>query len=163
MRTLRPTLDAVLRPLALGAAGVLLAAAAFELALALGAGSVGPQPGDPAPGEGIVVPVAFVALFVGVIVAIRGTWRAERAVSALAPATGLFVTASDYTYDPYFAPTLRRYADGGAVPLWWIFTLLAISFVVGAFTWRLPRAGAGITALGMLVWVVTLVAAGDGH
>ncbi len=163
MRTLRPTLGAVLRPLALGAAGVLLAAAGFELALALGASGIGSQPGDSAPGEGIVGPVAIVALFVGVIVAVRGTWNAERAVSALAPAAGLFVTATDYTYDPYYAPTLRRYADGGAVPVSWIFTLLAISFVVGAFTWRRPRAGAGITALSLLVWVVTLVAAGDGH
>jgi hypothetical protein len=153
----------VLRPLALGAVGVLLAAAAFELALALGAGSIGSQPGDSAPGEGIVGPVAIVALFVGVIVAVRGTRNAERAVSALAPAAGLFVTATDYTYDPYYAPTLRRYADGGAVPVSWIFTLLAISFVVGAFTWRRPRAGAGITALSLLVWAVTLVAAGDGH
>jgi hypothetical protein len=153
----------VVKALALGAAGVLLGAAAFELALALGAGSVGSQPGDSPSGQGIVGPAATVALFVGVIAAVRGTWRAERALSALAPVTGLFVTATDYTYDPYYAPTLRRYADGGAVPVSWIFMLLAISFVVGAFTWRWPRGGAGITALSLLVWLVTLVAAGDGH
>jgi hypothetical protein len=153
----------VVRALALASAGVLLGAAAFELALALGAWSIGAQPGDSAKGQVIVGPAAFLSLLLGVLVAGVGATKRERTVSGLAPSVALFVTATVYTYDPYYAPALRRYADGGSVPVTWIFALLAISFAVAAFTWRWPREGGWITAITMFVWAVTLVFAGDGH
>jgi hypothetical protein len=144
-------------------AGVLLGAAAFELALALGGWGIGSQPADSTAGQEIVGPAAFLALLLGAVVAGAGGRRRERTVSLLAPSAALFVTATDYTYDSYYAPTLRRFADGGAVPVTWIFALLAISFAVAAFTWRWPREGGWITAITMFVWAVTLVFAGDGH
>jgi hypothetical protein len=153
----------VLRTIALVSAGVLLAGAAFELVLALGAGSVGGQPVDSSTGQSIVGPIVFFVWLVGLVVAVIGIWRSNRAVALLAPAMGLFVTAVDYTFDPYYAPTERRFADGGAVPVGWIFTLLVISLAVGAFTRRWPRPGSGLTAFTLFVWFVTLIAAGDGH
>jgi hypothetical protein len=144
-------------------AGVLLAGACFELALALGAGSIGSEPGGDATGQVVVGPIVEVAWLVGIVVACLGARRGERAVSLLAPVLGLYVTATDYTYDPYYAPTERRYADSGAVPVWWIFMLLGVSFTLAFFTWRWPRTGGWITAFGLFVWFVTLVAAGDGH
>ena len=149
--------------LALSNAGLLLVAAAFELALALGAAKPGPSPGDAATGQDVVGPVAFIALAVGVVAAGLGAAKRERAIALLMPAAGLFVTATDYTYDSYYAPTLRRFSDGGAVPVWWMFVLLGISLGVGVFTWRRPGPGCTLTGFGLLVWVVTLMFAGDGH
>jgi FtsH-binding integral membrane protein len=87
----------------------------------------------------------------------------ERAVSLLAPVVGLYVTATDYTYDPYYAPNEHRFVDNATVSLWWIFGLLGISFALALFTWRRPRAGGWVTAFALFVWFVTLLAAGDGH
>jgi hypothetical protein len=153
----------VVRTIALAAAGVLIAAAAFELALSLGAWSIGSQPGDSAPGQAIVGPAALLAMLIGAVAAGVRAAKRERAVAVLAPSAGLFVTASEYTYDPYYAPSLRRFADGGAVPVWWIFALLAISSAVAALAWLRPRVGAQLTAFSLLAWFITQIFAGDGH
>jgi hypothetical protein len=152
----------VLRSLAFVTAGVLLAAAAYELALALGAWGIGAEPGEGAPWAGTAEGVALLATLVGVAVGLVCTARPTAAAALLSPAAGSFVAAREYTYDPYYAPTLRRYGDGGTVPLWWIVGLAAITLVVAVVTWRQPRPGGLATALLLLVWAGTALFA-SGH
>ena len=46
--------------------------------------------------------------------------RPEPVAALLAPAAAAFLVAYFFTFDPYYAPSERRYSDGGAVPLGWI-------------------------------------------
>jgi Na+/proline symporter len=142
------------------AAAALLAGAVFELALALGASSVGPKPGDEAAGQAIVAPVMGLAFLVGFVAATLGR---DRAAALLAPAAGLLVTASFYTYDPYYAPTQRRYSDRGVLSPLWIFVVLGFSLAVGLFTWRRSRAGGPVTSAMLVVCGITGLLAGTGH
>jgi uncharacterized membrane protein YbaN (DUF454 family) len=148
------------RRLILAVTALLLAGAAFELALALGAAKPGPQPGDDAAGEAVVAPVMAAAVLVGMVVAAAAR---DRIVAALAPAAGLLLVAGYYTYDPYYAPTLRRYSDGGAAAPSAIFAVLAIMLVVGVIAFRWPRVGGPLTAFALFVCGFTAVIAGDGH
>jgi hypothetical protein len=142
---------------------VLLAAAAFELALALGAGHVGPQPGDAAPGAAAAGGAASIAMFVGIALAALGSVRRVRATAVLAPLAGLFVTAFFYTEDPYYAPSRERYSDGGAVAATGIYIVLALAVIAGVVAWRRPREGGILVALMLPVCLLTALLAGDGH
>ena len=150
----------MLRTLTWVAAAALMAGAAFELALALGASGVGPKPGDEAPGQVIVATVMALAFLVGFFAATLGR---DRAAALLAPAAGLLVTASFYTYDPYYAPTQRRYSDGGVLSPAWIFVVLGLSLAVGLFTWRRPRSGGPVTSAMLVICGITGLVAGTGH
>jgi hypothetical protein len=150
----------VLQRLTLVAAGLLLAGAAIELALALGAAKPGPEPGDDATGQAVVGPTMFVAFVVGIGAAAVGR---KRVAALLAPAAALLVTVGFYTYDPYYAPSLRRYSDGGAVAPSAIFVMLAVSLGVGLATWRWPRRGGLLTAFALVFCGLVGLAAGDGH
>jgi hypothetical protein len=146
---------------------VLLAAAAYELALALGlVGSyAGLAPGQGVEGEDTVTAVAWLTMLVGAVVAlvhaIRPRW--PWAVAIFAPAAAAFMTAKFYTYDPYYLPTQRRYSDGGAVTAEWVLGMLAVSLVVGVSTHLRPRAGSKATAFMLPLLLVTSVLASDGH
>jgi hypothetical protein len=153
----------VTRSLAFFLVALLLAAAAYELALALGVSKVGPEPGEGVAGSGIVELVAIVAMMAGAIVGLVGIVRPRRATPLLAPAAGLFALGMEYTYDPYYAPSQHRFSDGGAVPVWWILALLGGSGAVAAFNCRFPRLGSPLTTLTLLVWVLTTAFLGDGH
>jgi hypothetical protein len=152
-----------MRSLAFFLGGVLVAAAAYELALALGVSHIGPEPGEGAPGSGLVQAIALVAIVAGLLVGLVGTLTPQRAAAPLAPAAALFVLGLEYTYDSYYAPTERRFADGGAVPVWWVLLVLAGALAVGAFTWRWPRLGGVLTAVALFVCGITAVFVGDGH
>src|SRR5919197_799209 len=119
----------------------LLLAAAYEVALALGASGVGAVPGSGAPGEDEVAGAAFITMLIGAVLApLSGVWNAPRwALASIAPAAAAFVVARFYTYDPYFAPSLRRYSDGGAVSVGWIFVVFVAAVAVGILALRLPR------------------------
>jgi hypothetical protein len=162
MRSTLPSrrLVAVRRRLIFAVALVLLAGAAYELALALGAAKPGPEPGDEAAGQAVLAPILSAAFLAGIVVAAGAR---DRAVAALAPAAGLLLVAGFYTYDPYYAPGLRRYSDGGAVAASGIFVVLATMLVVGLVALRWPRLGGPLTALALLVCGFTAVIAGDGH
>lgn len=107
--------------------GTLLAAAGYELALAL-RHSISPN------GEGWILLVALVATLIGTVLVFR-----EPGTAALfAPAAALFVIARLFTGDPYYEPTFRAYGDGGIVSPFWAFALLGLALVAGAATrfWR---------------------------
>jgi hypothetical protein len=139
---------------------LLLGGAAFELALALGAAKPGPEPGDDAAGQAVATPVLAAAVLVGMGLAAGAR---ERVVAALAPAAGLLLVAGYYTYDPYYAPTLRRYSDGGAAAPSAIFLVFALMLAAGLLAFRRPRVGGPLTAFALFVCGFTAIIAGDGH
>jgi hypothetical protein len=141
--------------------GTLLAAAAYELALALGAWSVGPEPGDGVAGSGEVMSVALLAMLAAAVI---GPFPSVRPWPAalLAPAAVAFLVAFYFTYDPYYAPDLRRYSDGNVGDRW-IWAVAAIALADGVLTRLQPRLGRITTSLVLVGVLVTTALAGDGH
>ena len=133
----------------------LLGAAAYELALAV-AGRTD--------GRGGVVLAALFAMLVGAGLALVSVsvetpvWP----IAALAPSAAAFTLARFYTYDDYYAPHLRRYAENGSVQPAWMFAVTAAAVVAGVLAWRLPRVGAVLTA-GVLVALVGTTAVMSNH
>ena len=118
----------------------LLAAASFELVLALGH--------TPSPDwEWIVRLVAVIAMLVGAVL----VYRNSGAAALIAPAAALFVAARFYTGDPYDKPVFQRYAEGGS-PVW-IFALLGLSLLT-AVTALLWRRTAPVESVAVLVLVL---------
>ena len=139
---------------------MLLAAAAYELALAL-KGTVGPESGEGATGEGWVSIVSVTAILVAVCIAIVSPGR--RYLFPLAPAAASYVTARFYTADPYYAPTLRRYSEGGLVRPGWVLIVLAFALAAGLLTLVRPDVGVATTAAMLLLLLGTALLMGAGH
>ena len=141
---------------------VLVAAAAYELALALGAGSTAPRHGDDVSGSVLVVGLALLAMLVAALI---GSFPGARPWPAalLAPAAAAFLVAFFFTYDPYYAPDLRRYSDGGNVAGRWIALVAVVALADGVLTRLQPRLGRVMTPAVLVVLALTTVLAGDGH
>jgi hypothetical protein len=121
--------------------GYLLAAAVFELVLALRH--------TPSPrGEGFVLLVALIAMLVGAVI----VYRRSGVAALIAPAAAVFVTARYYTGDPYDKPFFQTYAESGS-PVW-IFVLLGLSILVAATTllWRRTAAVESVAVLVLLLF-----------
>lgn len=83
-----------------------------------------------------------------------------RAIAFYAPSAAAFVLARLYTYDEYFSPTARRYAENVSVP--WMIALVAAALAVGVLAWRIPRTGAVGTVI-MLPFVAAATIAMGLH
>jgi hypothetical protein len=143
---------------------VLFATAVYSLVFALGPDGIGPAPGDGPPGDSVAGAAWFLGSLVGVALAVVSAMRAGLGpVFLLAPASAARVAAAFYTYDPYYAPTLRRYSDGGAATPHWIFTLLGIGVAAGVATRLSRRLGALLTPPALLLLLVAGALAADGH
>jgi hypothetical protein len=132
--------------------GTLLAAAAYELVLAL---RRTPSPA----GSGVLLLVGVLAmLFAGGLVLAR-----VPPIGLYAPAAALFVTARFYTGDPYYGAFFRRYADGGIFSPLWIFVLLASALVAGLTThlFRRTRTVESTVVLALLLFTAFFM--GTGH
>jgi hypothetical protein len=155
------------RPFALTILAVLAAAAAYEAAVALGWLDIGPEPGQAPPANDVVLRVAGFALLAGAGLCLVRAWAPLTQVDALAlllaPAAVAFVLARFYSYDPYYAPTLRRMSDDGLVPDSWVYLLLGLALLAAVLVRIRPRAGLGATALVLLLSAVTALAEGSGH
>lgn len=141
--------------------GILLVAAAYELALALGAGSIGPEPGDDVPGATAVRLVAALAILAGA--GLVGAKLTPPPAALLAPAAAFFVVPLYFTFDPYYAPTERRYSDGGMLPPSWIVAVALAGIVAGVLTWLFPRVGAWATIPVLLALAITAFFVVGGH
>ncbi|HZT93814.1 MAG TPA: hypothetical protein VE985_04985 [Gaiellaceae bacterium] len=130
----------------------LLAAAAFELVLAL-RHSISPA------GEGWILLAALVAMLVGTVLVFRGVGPA----GLFAPAAALFVTARFYTGDPYYGSTFRAYGDGGVFSPVWVVGLLGCAFVAGAATQLWRRTAPVESAAVLLLLAFTALFMGTGH
>jgi hypothetical protein len=153
--------DAKLRPGGWLVSGTLLAAAAYELALALGAGSIGPEPGDGVAGSAAVRLVAVLAMLAAAVLAPYCGLR-PRPTALFAPAAAAFLVTFYFTYDPYYAPQLYRYSEGNVAALW-IAVVAAIAVANGVLTWLEPRVGRFTTSGVLLIVLVATVLAGTGH
>jgi hypothetical protein len=141
--------------------GTLFAAAAYELALALGAGSIGPEPGNGVAGSGVVQIVAVLSMVAAAVLAPLADMR-PWPTALFAPAAAGYLVAFYFTYDPYFAPQLYRYSEGN-VAGGWIALVAAVAFANGVLTRLQPRIGRYTTSAVVLLVLVTTVLAGDGH
>jgi hypothetical protein len=144
---------------------VLLAGAAYEVALLLWGSYGGLDAGQPPAGERVVDMAGALAMiasfFLAGVVAIRP--RLTRAIAMFAPAAAALLIARYFTYDPYYFPTLRSYSDGGILPLWWMLLIVCTSILVGIATRIRPRPGSWSTFLIMPLDLFTLVYMGAGH
>ena len=150
--------------------GMVAVGAAYELLVALGVIGLGPQPGDAPAGAAAVVPIALLALLLagGLLLAAAmggrgGNGWGRLAVPAAGAAASAFLVARFYSYDPYYAPTLRRMSEDGLVAGRWIAFLVAATLVSGLLVRRWPRAASAGTALGVWAIALTAAVAGLGH
>jgi hypothetical protein len=141
---------------------VLLAAAVYELILVIDGGDlIGPLPGDGAPGQVAVAFVALLALLAGALLATVALARpAPRLpLALLAPTAAAFVIARLYTYDPYYAPTLRRFADGNGDAVRYVALIAVAAAAAIVLVARDRRVGAGVTVFVLLATVLASIAA----
>ncbi|HKV67816.1 MAG TPA: hypothetical protein VJN72_06985 [Gaiellales bacterium] len=150
--------------------GMVAVGAAYELLVALGVIGLGPEPGDAPAGATAIVPLALLALLlVGglLLAAAMGRRRWSRwgrlAVPAAGAAAAAFLVARFYSYDPYYAPYLRRMSEDGLVAGRWIAFLVAATLASGLLVRRWPRAAAAGTAVGVWAIALTAAVAGLGH
>jgi hypothetical protein len=147
---------------------VLLAiATGYEAAVALGWLDVGPEPGQAPPGYGLVYGAALLVLVAGaglsVVYAALPRPPSDALWPLLAPAAAAFVVARFYTFDPYYAPALRRLSDDGLVADAWVYTLAGLALLAAILTRIRPRLGLSGTALVLLSSALTAIAVGLGH
>ena len=126
----------------------------YEVALALRWVSIGALPGEGAPWSGPVEATAASAIVLGIGVAAaclrrpRNDWVWLAAVSVPAAA---FVIARLYTYDPYYAPTLRRMSDDGLISPGWVFLLGLFAIFAVAVSRFAVSVGAPLVVLVLLL------------
>ena len=136
--------------------GLLVAAAAYELALAL-RHAISPD------GESFVLLIALVAMLAGAVL----VFRVGSPAALFAPAAAFFMTARFYTGDPYYSPTFRAYGDGGLFSPLWVFLLLGLALLAGITTvvWRdtAPVGHAAFRAAVLLLVAFTAMWMGGGH
>ncbi|MGZ8693995.1 MAG: hypothetical protein ACXWYS_01000 [Gaiellaceae bacterium] len=147
---------------------VLIACAAYELAVARAWISMGTVPGDGPSGEGWIRLAGLLAMIAGAVLASTR----DAAAITLPLAAAAFVVARFYTYDDCYLPTLRRVSDHGTPSSSWIYTVVAAACV--AATCALVRALTGIgtgartvtrslSAIVVILCAFTAVIEGTGH
>ncbi len=147
------------------AAAVVLAAACHQAAVALGWLPIGRLPGEGAAGERYLLDAALLVLVLAgfALFAACTTDLRVSVAPAIALAAALLVVARFYAYDPYYAPSLRRMSDGGAVAGTWI--VIVVAACAGAALLALRARRSGLAAVALVCWVSfgTAFAAGLGH
>jgi hypothetical protein len=146
---------------------VLALGAVYETAQALGWISIGDQPGEGAPGSSAVDLAAFLALLVGLVVAfasVRSAAEIPLALRVLLPLVAVgWAAIGYYTFDPYYAPTQRRFSDyNGSGPTIWIVGLTCAAVAVGLASKWWPKPAMIATTLVLLLCIPTLFL-GFGH
>jgi hypothetical protein len=153
---------------ALAAAGwillaVLLVATAFSAALSFGAGTLGPDSGQGVRGDDAVVIAAALALVLGAALEAVYSFRPQFVAALLAPAAAAFLVAFFFNYDPYYAPALRRYSDGGLIAGSWIAFVAVAAVAAGVVTYVRPRTGAWLSAVLLFLILFTAFLVPAGH
>jgi hypothetical protein len=150
---------------ALAVVAVLVAATAYEAAVALGVIGIGSLPGEGPPGSEIVRGVSAVALLAAALLAagLLALGPLAPPVSALlAPAAAAFMVAHYYSFDPYYASSLIRYSSGVISPVL-IFTAAALAVAMGFLTRVRPLLGLFLSAPVILACALLAWFAGIGR
>jgi hypothetical protein len=143
---------------------VLLAAAAYEAAVALKWIPLGTLPGEDARCEGLVVASALLALLAGIAIALVRAARDQRSILAalfVVAAVALMV-ARYYTFDTYYLPTLTRYSESGSFSPTWVYGVAIACVPAWFFSLAKPRVGFLIAAAVMILCLVTVSLVGIG-
>ena len=157
-----PRLSAFVMPSILA---VLVVGTAYETAVALQWISLGTQPGEGPPFEGLVLFSALIAMFVGAIVALAlsAEGRSSKSVALLAAVAGAFVIARFHSFDPYYLPTLRRYSDAGTFPPALVYTVAGIGLLASFLCFARPRVGLVLSGAVLFVCLFASMLLGTGH
>jgi hypothetical protein len=129
----------------------------YEAAIALEWISIGTVPGEGAAYQGLFLAATELATLAGVALVIATNGR-NRLIPLLAPAAAAFMVARFYTFDPYYAPTLRRASDQGGFSPLWVWTVAALAVASATLSLARPRLGflnAPVLLLcGLTAWIV---------
>ena len=133
----------------------------YNVALALGFGAGRIRRYHDPPGASFFAAVLIVAVLMAFVLSLIAIARPNRVVALFVPMFALQLLSGDFTYDTYFAPQLQRYwvAAGDHTR---ILVGVVLAFVIGAGSWRWPRA-AGATNLLALPMTFVLTIAYLGH
>ena len=143
---------------------VLLAAAAYEAAVALEWISMGRQPGDDATGQAVVTIAAFLALLTGIVATLVSRRILRPWPVALLPlAAASYLLAHYYAFDSYYLPSLRRFSDSGSVSSAWVYGVVVAAVLVALAITRRPSVAPVLTPILLLICAGTVVAEGFGH
>jgi hypothetical protein len=143
----------------------LVAATAYEILVAVEIVEPGSDPGEGAPGAGIVGWLAAISLLgAAILCAVLATMRnAPRLAALLAPASAAFLLAYFQTFDPYYLPSLIRYSERDFVPPALVYALGAAAVAVGVLTLLRRRAGLVLSVPTILVCGLAAVWASISH
>ena len=131
---------------------VLLAAAAYEAAVALEWISMGSLSGQEAPGQAAVTIAAFLALLTGIVATLVSRRILHRWPAALVPvAAAVYMLAHYYAFDSYYLPTLRRFSDSGSVSSAWVFGVVVAAVLVALAIRRRPSVAPVLTPILLLI------------
>ena len=143
---------------------VLLAAAAYEAAVALEWITMGPQPGDDASGQGVVTIAAFLALLTGIVATLVSRRILRRWPATLVPiAAAAYMVAQYYTFDSYYLPSRTRFSDTGSISSGWVYGVAVAALIVALAIRRRPSVAPVLTPILLLICGGTVVAQGFGH
>jgi hypothetical protein len=147
----------MLRVLAWTTTGVLVAGSIYNVALALGAGSATVRRGEDPALASLIDVASLLAVLAAFVLSLALVARPHRVVASFAPAVALNVLAFDYTYDPYFSPSLDRHIEHASGTVH-IYAGVVFALGVGVFAFFLPRAGAAVTALAIPIVALATIA-----
>lgn len=144
---------------------VVLAGAAQQAAVALEWLAIGPAPGDGAAGQAVFLGGALLVLVVlGLVLPVAAlAGRRVRALPAIAVAAALLVVARFSSFDPYYAPSLRRMSDGGILSGTWVVFVVACCVGAAVVAARSNRVGTLLVAAACWLAFGTAFLAGLGH
>jgi hypothetical protein len=143
---------------------VLLVAAAYEAAVALEWISMGSQPGDDAPAQGVVTIAAFLALLTGIVATLVSRRILRRWPATLVPiAAAVYMVAQYYTFDSYYLPGLTRFSETGSISSLWVYGVAVAALIVALAIRRRPSVAPVLTPILLLICGGTVAAQGFGH
>jgi hypothetical protein len=143
---------------------VLLAAAAYETAVALEWISMGSLPGEDAPGQAVVTIAAFLALLTGIVATLVSRRILRRWPATLVPiAAAAYMVVQYYTFDSYYLPSRTRFSDTGSISSVWVYGVAVAALIVALAIRRRPSVAPVLTPILLLICGGTVVAQGFGH
>ncbi len=146
---------------------VLLAATASEAAVALRVVSLGDHPGEEPVGRSLLFAAALLALLAAAVLfavlAARSSGPASTPLALIDLAGAAFLLVRFHSFDPYFAPNVRRFSDDGAVSRPWLYAVVGLGLLAAALARARPRVGLGLSIALLPLVAATAVATGVGH